>query len=203
VPAFKAEAVAVPAPAASSAPIALASGSATALLEEPVSETSNNGSTDIEGIWAQLIEAVGRVSPFMKTYLLESHPVGMNKSTFTIGFDPEFKDHLSLVDTAKNRTILETKIREMGHRDMAIRFVQAEAPANRVRVSAPIETPPEIEFTAPTPRTSGSNGANGHAPVAATAQAAAPKFSKEDFKNDPLIKKALEIFKGTIVEVRA
>ena len=28
-------------------------------------------------------------------------------------------------------------------------------------------------------------------------------LSKEDFKNDPLIKKALEIFKGTIVEVRA
>jgi hypothetical protein len=28
-------------------------------------------------------------------------------------------------------------------------------------------------------------------------------FNKDDFKNDPLIKKALEIFKGTIVEVRA
>jgi hypothetical protein len=32
---------------------------------------------------------------------------------------------------------------------------------------------------------------------------AASVLSKEDFKNDPLIKKALEIFKGTIVEVRA
>jgi hypothetical protein len=31
----------------------------------------------------------------------------------------------------------------------------------------------------------------------------ATQFSKEDFKNDPLIQKALEIFKGTIVEVRA
>ena len=28
-------------------------------------------------------------------------------------------------------------------------------------------------------------------------------FNKDEFKNDPLIKKALEIFKGTIVEVRA
>ena len=35
------------------------------------------------------------------------------------------------------------------------------------------------------------------------APTAAQQFSKEDFKNDPLIKKALEIFKGTIVEVRA
>jgi hypothetical protein len=28
-------------------------------------------------------------------------------------------------------------------------------------------------------------------------------FDKESFKNDPLIQKALEIFKGQIVEVRA
>jgi hypothetical protein len=28
-------------------------------------------------------------------------------------------------------------------------------------------------------------------------------FNKDDFKNDPLIQKALEIFKGQIVEVRA
>ena len=28
-------------------------------------------------------------------------------------------------------------------------------------------------------------------------------FNKEEFKNDPLIKKALEVFKGTIVEVRS
>jgi hypothetical protein len=28
-------------------------------------------------------------------------------------------------------------------------------------------------------------------------------FNKADFKNDPLIQKALEIFKGQIVEVRA
>ena len=28
-------------------------------------------------------------------------------------------------------------------------------------------------------------------------------FNQEDFKNDPLIQKALEIFKGQIVEVRA
>jgi hypothetical protein len=42
----------------------------------------------------------------------------------------------------------------------------------------------------------------------ATASAAKEKlapvpFSKDDFKNDPLIQKALEIFKGQIVEVRA
>ncbi len=40
------------------------------------------------------------------------------------------------------------------------------------------------------------------APPAKEKLAAVP-FNKDDFKNDPLIRKALEIFKGQIVEVRA
>jgi hypothetical protein len=45
-------------------------------------------------------------------------------------------------------------------------------------------------------------------PTAASAPGAKEKtasvpFNKNDFKNDPLIQKALEIFKGQIVEVRA
>ncbi|MGZ8921426.1 MAG: DNA polymerase III subunit gamma/tau [Limisphaerales bacterium] len=190
-------------------PVGMAVG--TAVLEESTElfavaapATNGGGAPELEGVWAQLVEAVGRVSPFMKTYLLESHPVSLNKSTFTIGFDPEFKDHLGLVDNQKNRTILETKMREMGHRDISVRFVQAEAPIGRVRVAAPVEIPLEL----PTSRNEGIGAARGTPPGGSTAAASAPqpaaaRFSKEDFKNDPLIKKALEIFKGTIVEVRA
>jgi hypothetical protein len=38
---------------------------------------------------------------------------------------------------------------------------------------------------------------------AAKERLASVPFNKDDFKNDPLIQKALEIFKGQIVEVRA
>ena len=154
---------------------------------------------DIENLWNELLDAVGRASPFMRTYLLEAHPVSLNHSTFTIGYDPEFKDHLGLVDNTKNRTVLETKLREMGHRDVSVRFIQAPAPEGRVRSAPPVAAPAVPERTAIEPRRSDN-------PIEARAQAAAaqmPAFSKEDFKNDPLIKKALEIFKGTIVEVRA
>ncbi len=156
---------------------------------------ANGSGPDLESIWGQLVEAVGRVSPFVKTYLLESHPVGLSKTSFTIGFDPEFKDHFALVDNLKNRTVLETKLREMGYHDVSVRFIQAEAPPNRARPAAP----PPPTTSEPAAR-SATNGApkNGAAP-----SASASMFSKDDFKNDPLIKKALEIFKGTIVEVRA
>jgi DNA polymerase-3 subunit gamma/tau len=159
---------------------------------------SDTLASDIENLWTQLLDAVGRASPFMKTYLLESHPVALNKTAFTIGFDPEFKDHLGLVDNAKNRTILETKLRELGHNDVSIRFIQAPAPAGRGR-RAP-EPPPEE----PRPRETSFQAPQRQTVAAPAIQSATPlAFSKDDFKNDPLIKKALEIFKGTIVEVRA
>ena len=158
--------------------------------------------SELENIWSQLVEATGRVSPFMKTYLLESHPVSINKTLFTIGFDPEFKDHQSLVDTAKNRTILETKMHEMGHHGISVRFVQAEAPAHRARpVSAPASDHSHSRPQSTSARSdAGAKSSPGSPPPT---QSGPVTFSKEEFKNDPLIKKALEIFKGTIVEVRA
>jgi DNA polymerase-3 subunit gamma/tau len=151
----------------------------------------------LEELWSKLVEAAGRASPFVRTYLLEAHPVSFEKSVFTIGFDPEFEDHLSLVDHAKNHTLLQTKLAELGHPNSQIKFVKAEAPEGRV---APIlqpapSTPPAAAKPNPRPVTSA-------APPAKEKTASVP-FNKDDFKNDPLIQKALEIFKGQIVDVRA
>jgi hypothetical protein len=156
---------------------------------------------DLEGLWQQLVDAAGRASPFIKSYLLEAHPVSFVKNVFTIGFDPEFADHLSLVDNSKNHTLLATKLNELGHHNAQFKFIKAEAPANRVRPVATASAP------APTPVAAAPKAA----PKATTAEVlppAPPKsapvaFSQDDFKNDPLIQKALEVFKGRIVEVRA
>jgi DNA polymerase-3 subunit gamma/tau len=139
---------------------------------------------------------VGRASPFARTYLLEAHPVSFAKNIFTIGFDPEFEDHIGLVDNARNHTLLQTKLGELGHANAQIKFVKAERPADWA--GQPAETAPEPE--APPPATAKTKAA----PAAGqTKERPAPaKFNKDDFKNDPLIQKALEIFKGQIVEVR-
>jgi DNA polymerase-3 subunit gamma/tau len=182
------------------APVFAASSATSAPAPLPAVAASAGSSEDLENLWSQLVEAVGRVSPFMRTYLLESHPVSISKTHFTIGFDPEFKDHLGLVDNQKNRTILETKLHELGHRDVSIRFVPAEAPLGRVRPAPPAPA------SAPQAASAGPTGAMATQRSEArtnSAPANAPALSKEDFKDDPLIKKALEIFKGTIVEVRA
>jgi DNA polymerase-3 subunit gamma/tau len=159
---------------------------------------------ELTELWARLLEAVGRVSPFTRTYLLEAHPVSFLKNVFTIGFDPEFEDHLGLVDNARNHTLLQTKLTELGHPNVQIKFVKVEAPARRVAAPAEPTAPPEPA----SPSSAPPKAAGAKKPAAAPATPAREKlaavpFSKDDFKNDPLIKKALEIFKGQIVEVRA
>jgi DNA polymerase III subunit gamma/tau len=170
---------------AESAPGATATAAPAARAELPAL------SADLAGIWTKLVEAVSRVSPFIRTYLLEASPVSFDKNTLVIGFDPEFADHLGLIDNPRNHTLLQTKLAEIGHPNSQIKFIKAELPADRPRMTAAI--PPSPAAASPVvPQT---------APGSEKSRPAT--FNKGDFKNDPLIQKALEIFKGQIVEVRA
>lgn len=156
---------------------------------------------DLPQLWSQLVEAVGRVSSFTRSYLLNAHPVSFDKSVFTIGFDPEFEDYLGLVDNSKNQALLATKLAELGHANARIKFIKADRPVN---VERPAAAPVAVTKapTAPAPKPAAAATATVPAP-AAEKNPTAITFNKDEFKNDPLIKKALEIFKGTIVEVRA
>jgi hypothetical protein len=102
------------------------------------------------------------------------------KNVLTIGFDEEFAAHIPLVDNSKNHTLIQTKLAELGHPQVHVKFIQAEAPPKWK--NAPAATP----APAPTP-----------------AKTEPVSFDKDDFKNDPLIQKALEVFKGQIVDVRS
>jgi hypothetical protein len=107
------------------------------------------------------------------------------------------------VDNARNHTLLQTKLAELGHANAQIKFVKTEASAIAakqnegvgVQASACSADTPKRELQQTKPVAS--------AVPAAKEKPASVPFNKNDFKNDPLIQKALEIFKGQIVEVRA
>ncbi|MDD5140380.1 MAG: DNA polymerase III subunit gamma/tau [Verrucomicrobiales bacterium] len=154
---------------------------------------------DLSVLWTQLVEAVGRVSPFTRSYLVDANPVSFVKNILVIGFDPEFEDHLGLVDNARNHTLLQTKLAELGHANCQIKFIKAEAPVGQARPAAPAPAAP-----AAVPQAASAAPKRTEAAAPATEKKSAPvPFNKETFKNDPLIQKALEIFKGQIVEVRS
>ena len=152
---------------------------------------------DLEQLWARLLEAVGRVSPFTRTYLLEAHPISFGKNIFTIGFDPEFEDHIGLVDNSRNHTLIQTKLHELGHANVQIKFVKADAPVGRVKPTLQSIQPASQPAAQATPKATTGLASSVKEPSVPVA------FKKEDFKNDPLIQKALEIFKGQIVDIRS
>ena len=198
-----ANAAAAAAPAPSPAPMPRSVAASLPAAEVPrqastLAETPETP-TDLESLWSRLVEAVTRASRFTGGYLINAHPVSLAKTTFTIGFDPEFEDHLGLVDQPRNHTLLQTKLAELGHPNLQIKFVKAEAPAGRIQVAA--APTPVVPTSQPVVATAGS--AAKPTPAPAREKTASVPFNKDDFKNDPLIQKALEIFKGQIVEVRS
>ncbi len=145
---------------------------------------------DLEGLWVSLLSGVERASRFTHTYLLQAHPVSFANSLLTIGFDPEFEDQMGLADNARTHEVLQTKLRELGHANCQVKFVKAAAPIGQPRSQAK----PELKPANPEPQARPPRSTS-------TPKKEAPaRLSQDDFKNDPLIQKALEIFKGQIVK---
>jgi hypothetical protein len=213
-----------PAPQAASAPMPIASAvvdvsSAVDVEPEPEPEPASAPAAapagGIESLWPQLLDAVGRVSPFTRSYLLEAFPASLKGNVFSIGFEPEFADHIDLVNNTKNIEVLQTKLKELGYPGVYVKFVKAQAPAgwNRAAASATVSAAPETpRAPAASPASPSPAPAPGSAKPSASAPAAAEparppaapvQMDPSEFKNDPLIQKALEIFRGRIIEVRA
>ena len=198
---------AAPGPPPPPAPVAAAPAPAPA----PAPVVAAGTPVNLNELWPKLIDAVGRVSPFTRGYLIDAHPVSFEKNVLVIGYDPEFEDHLGLVDNARNHTLLATKLVEMGYYQAMIKFIKSEAPAGWERKLATAGPAPAPAPAAPKPapvnpaKPADAAATPAAAPVAPPAEkkTAPIAFNKEEFKNDPLIQKALEVFKGTIVDVRA
>ena len=165
------------------------SAASTAALQE-----SPRLSAGLSELWGKLVDAVGRASPFTRSYLVDAHPVSFEGNRLVIGFDPEFEDYLGLVDNARNHELLQTKLAELGRPNCSVQFVKSEAPATRPEIPQPLSPADNQEKT--------SSPAPPPPPARAGEKEKKAASDKNDFKNDPLIQKALEIFKGQIVEVR-
>ncbi len=144
-------------------------------------------SVDLQKLWSLLAVAAAKASPFMQTYFQQAHALSFSNDVFEIGFAEE---HLALVDNQRNHDMLAEQLAELGYPDVQFRFTN-EAPS--VGSEAP---PPLAPIDEPTAVVRGLKKANDKT----TPQP--EEIDPEAFKGDPLIQKALELFRGRIVEVR-
>ncbi len=129
-----------------------------------------------EALWKELLEQISKPFPMLKSSMMEGRLLSAGNDLLVIGFDPEFELQKELVDTPKNREVIQARVREITGKAMRIKVAFADDP-----------TIPQGDET-PASETS------------ASARVSADDARK--FEDDPLIRKALEIFKGQIVEIR-
>lgn len=155
-------------------------------------------SADLAALWATLLAEVREKRRFLHSYLLKAFPVACEREQLTIGFPPASAQFIPLVDTPSHRELMQAALRARGWREPRLKFVPAEPPESAALAApspapapaaAPAERAPEPAAAEPAPPANGN-----------TASAA---VDPEKFKDDPLIKQALEIFKGRIARVIA
>ncbi len=149
----------------------------------------------IQEAWPKVLAYVEEKSPFTHSYLQAAVPLLLEGGQLSIGIPPQAKDHIALLEGSKNKALLREALEHCGFpsvrlfyqesAELAAHFeaVQAAPPKPDLqRSEASVSLPPEV--TAP-----------GKPAEPASVDLVA-------FRNDPLIKEALEVFKGQIVQTQ-
>lgn len=136
--------------------------------------------TDLSTVWAAMLDTLG---VFSRAYFQEAFLKSIEGDDVTIGFPEAFAPQMELANSKETNQSLIAALSKAGHSIRTVSYVIAERPSDWI----------PLAMDAP-----------GASEAAAEGQPLPPKgpINKEEFENDPLIKKALEVFKGQIVDVR-
>lgn len=171
-----------PRPAAPQQPVAPPPVSAPA--PAPVSKID---ATDLNAVWNGLLANLSASEGMLKAGLELSRATSLTKGVLTISHPPD-----AYIETPRNVASMKAVLLSITGTPVDLKFVQTEPTAP----AAPVPAPAMRE--APKPAASEPR------PAEAKSKPATPvQLNKDEFLNDPLIKEALEIFKGRILEVRA
>ena len=154
------------------------------------------GAQTLEGVWRALLEQLPPSETLLRSALQQSRAEAWARGTLTIAHAPD-----AYLDTARNVAVLQATLQRVTGKSVSVRFTASESLVS-----------PEAASAAPTPTVASRDGQRSSVsqPKAPESKAADAKLKpavpvvldKEEFLNDPLIRQALEVFKGRILEVR-
>jgi hypothetical protein len=141
----------------------------------PVSPVAEDKTVDYEAVWQKTIDQIRTRRPLIRSWVESAKALGIEGRFFVLGFPPEQKTAMESVASPRTRDFLEALITEISGQDWKLKFILKEG-----LPVAPLPEPPATPDEAPA-RKKGD--------------------SQAMFKDDPLIREALEIFKGEIKTV--
>jgi DNA polymerase-3 subunit gamma/tau len=146
----------------------------TATLEKEAPPPKPEAATPVDqaAVWQKVVEQVRTRRRLISPWVEAATALGTEGRFFVVGFPPQQKTAMESLSIPRTREFLEALLKEISGHAWDIKFVLKEGLA----VAAAVETP----VAAPAPK---------------------KQETQATFKDDPLIREALEIFKGEIKTV--
>jgi DNA polymerase III gamma/tau subunit len=144
-------------------------------------ERSGEDLRRLEAGWRKVVEKVGSLAVGLKGLLVDAVPAAVSGDTVTIAFDPEFESEIGQFDVHRNRHAMEIAVASVLGRKLKLAFVAREKAAG--------VAPAESEEP-PAPSAGKEPEKRGRAK------------SIGDWAGDPAVRKVMDMFDGTIAEVR-
>lgn len=139
------------------------------------SATADSVSPDLAIMWPKAVQLISTRRPLIKTWIDSATLLGTEDGCVSLGFAPDQKTVMESLARAPNKIFLEGLFKELTGIDWKLKLSLVEG--------LPTPAPPREPASEPERRTS------------------KPDESFDSFKDDPLIRAALEIFKGEIKSV--
>jgi DNA polymerase-3 subunit gamma/tau len=146
---------------------------------------------DLAEAWKELLDQLANARPFLHQYLIEARPLSLDGGVLTVEFPAEHAPQRALVDTPQNLQFLHTRLRQLLRQELTLRFTLDSTPAAASPTALPTPSARRAPEAAAAPQ-----------PSAPDKGASLSKQRADELRKDPLIQKALEIFRGNIVNAR-
>ncbi len=143
--------------------------------------------------WHDIVEQVASRAPMAKSALLDARPLAFSDDTLMIGLDPEFADDMQRLKQARVQRALQIVLKQYLERMPSTKFRLMSEQERAAMAPRPVTEPPgnDAPATAAPPP-----------PETATPQSSRSPAAMAAWQEEPLVRDTLEIFQGTIIEVR-
>jgi len=166
--------------------------------QEAPSPSTSGEVMDPKKAWQGVLELASKENPFLHSYLVNGQPIEMGHGRLTIGFAPSLADQIEMVDQKKHHKTLEELLAQLGFTGLGLRFVVSKQVAEPIKPKHDDETPSAI-----TPVSQPSDQNSGITESSTAHKAPAVPIDPAAFLEDPLIQKALETFKGRLINIES
>jgi DNA polymerase-3 subunit gamma/tau len=167
-------------------------------IDVPV-ESNSEELNMLRSRWHEILGKVGKNAPLARSVLMDAIPLSVQGRDVVIGFDPEFADEIDNFKSGRNRKSLEHVLQTILGRELDLELVvggrEAREQMSRLR---PGTSPGQAEG-----RDQGTEvRSQKEDSPSDVSQQAGGKKSLHEWIHEPAVRKTLEVFDGTILDVR-